>query len=113
MPTTYNLPPKTHNLKNMNTVYIDFIEIGDMEDFFDQLKEKLKLPETFGDNLDALYDSITGFVELPFHLEFVNMSVEQLDNFEDLLTTLEDADEELDDFSFAYYLEQYEDEDEE
>ena len=96
----------------MSTVYIDFIEIGDMEDFFDQLKEKLKLPETFGDNLDALYDSIAGFVELPLHLEFVNMSVEQLDNFEDLLTTLEDADEELDDFSFAYYLEQYEDEDE-
>lgn len=94
----------------MNTVYIDFIEIGDMEDFYDQLKEKLKLPETFGDNLDALYDSITGAVELPLHLEFVNMSVEQLDNFEDLLTTLEDADEELEDFSFSYYLEQYEDE---
>ena len=96
----------------MNTVYIDFIEIGDMEDFFDQLKEKLKLPETFGDNLDALYDSITGFVELPLHIEFVNMSVEQLEDFEDLLTTLEEADEELDDFSFSYYLEQYEDEDE-
>lgn len=94
----------------MNTVYIDFIEIGDMEDFFDQLKEKLKLPETFGDNLDALYDSITGSVELPLHIEFVNMSVEQLEDFEDLLTTLEDADEELEDFSFAYYLEQYEDE---
>ena len=83
-----------------------------MEDLFDQLKEKLKLPETFGDNLDALYDSITGFVELPLHIEFVNMSVEQLEDFEDLLTTLEEADEELDDFSFAYYLEQYEDEDE-
>ena len=96
----------------MNTVYIDFTEIGDMEDFFDQLKEKLKLPETFGDNLDALYDSITGFVELPLHIEFVNMSVEQLEDFEDLLTTLEEADEELDDFSFAFYLEQYEDEDE-
>lgn len=96
----------------MNTVYIDFIEIGDMEDFFDQLKEKLKLPESFGDNLDALYDSITGAVELPLHLEFVNMSVEQLENFEDLLTTLEDADEELEDFSFSYYLEQYEDEEE-
>lgn len=95
----------------MNTVYIDFTEIGDMEDFFDQLKEKLKLPETFGDNLDALYDSITGFVELPLHIEFVNMSVEQLEDFEDLLTTLEDADEELEDFSFAYYLEQYEDKD--
>ena len=96
----------------MNTVFIDFTEIGDLEDFYDQLKEKLKLPETFGDNLDALYDSITGSVELPLHIEFVNMSVEQLEDFEDLLTTLEDADEELEDFSFAYYLEQYEDEEE-
>jgi ribonuclease inhibitor len=47
---------------------------------------------------------------MPLHLEFVNMGVDQLEDFEDLLTTLEDADEELDEFSFAYYLEQYEDE---
>lgn len=93
-----------------NTVYIDFAELGDYDDFYAQLKEKLKLPEFFGDNLDALYDSITGFVTLPLHLEFVNMSVEQLETFEDLLVTLEDADDELDDFTFAYYLEQYEDE---
>ncbi|AZB20680.1 barstar family protein [Chryseobacterium manosquense] len=93
-----------------NTVYIDFAELGDYDDFYVQLKEKLKLPEFFGDNLDALYDSITGFVALPLHLEFVNMSVEQLETFEDLLVTLEDADDELDDFTFAYYLEQYEDE---
>lgn len=93
-----------------NTVYIDFAELGDYDDFYVQLKEKLKLPEFFGDNLDALYDSITGFVALPLHLEFVNMSVEQLETFEDLLVTLEDADEELEDFTFAYYLEQYEDE---
>ncbi len=94
----------------MNTVYIDFVELGDYDDFYAQLKEKLTLPEFFGDNLDALYDSITGFVALPLHLEFVNMSVEQLEMFEYLLVTLEDADDELDDFTFAYYLEQYEDE---
>ena len=94
----------------MNTTYIDFTEIGDMEDFFDQLKEKLKLPETFGDNLDALFDVITGELEMPLHLEFVNMSVEQLEIFEDLLTTLEDAEEEVEGFTFSYYLEQYEDE---
>lgn len=93
-----------------NTVYIDFAELGDYDDFYVQLKEKLKLPEFFGDNLDALYDSITGFVALPLHLEFVNMSVEQLETFEDLLVTLEDADDELDDFTFSYFLEQYEDE---
>ena len=91
-------------------VYIDFLEIGDYEDFYAQLKEKLILPEHFGDNLDALFDVITGELEMPLHLEFVNMSVEQLEIFEDLLTTLEDAEDEVDDFTFAYYLEQYEDE---
>lgn len=94
----------------MKEIFIDFTEIGDYEDFYAQLKSKLDLPEYFGDNLDALYDSITGHVELPLHLEFVNMSVDQLETFEDLLTTLEDADGELDEFTFAYYLEQYEDE---
>ena len=93
----------------MKTVYIDFTEIGDYEDFYTQLKEKLTLPEFFGDNLDALYDFLKGFAELPLHLEFVNMSVEQLEIFEDLLLTLEDAEDELDDFTFTYYLEQYED----
>jgi ribonuclease inhibitor len=91
-------------------IYIDFLEIGDYEDFYAQLKEKLTLPEHFGDNLDALFDVITGELEMPLHLEFVNMSVEQLEIFEDLLTTLEDAEDEVEDFTFAYYLEQYEDE---
>ena len=91
-------------------IYIDFLEIGDYEYFYAQLKEKLTLPEHFGDNLDALFDVITGELEMPLHLEFVNMSVEQLEIFEDLLTTLEDAEDEVEDFTFAYYLEQYEDE---
>ena len=91
-------------------IYIDFLEIGDYEDFYAQLKEKLTLPNHFGDNLDALFDVIAGELEMPLHLEFVNMSVEQLEIFEDLLTTLEDAEEEVEGFTFSYYLEQYEDE---
>lgn len=94
----------------MKEIYIDFTNIGDYEDFYTELKSKLDLPEFFGNNLDALFDSITGYVVLPLHLEFVNMSVDQLETFEDLLVTLEDADDELDDFTFTYYLEQYEDE---
>ena len=93
----------------MKTIYINFSEIGDEQDFYQQLKEKLSLPENFGDNLDALYDSLTGFVELPLHLEFVNMSVNQLEDFETLLETLEEADEEIEEFSFTYFLEQFED----
>ncbi|WP_419870198.1 barstar family protein [Chryseobacterium sp. CT-SW4] len=97
----------------MKTIYIDFTDIGDYEDFYSQLKEKVSLPEHFGDNLDALYDVITGDIELPLHLEFVNMSVDQLEIFEDLLTTLEDAEEETEGFTFSYFLEQYEDEEDE
>jgi Barstar, RNAse (barnase) inhibitor len=98
----------------MKTIYIDFTNIGDYEDFYAQLKEKITLPEHFGDNLDALYDVITGELEMPLHIEFVNMSVDQLEIFEDLLTTLEDAEEEMEEgFTFTYYLEQYEDEDDE
>ncbi|MBD8080862.1 barstar family protein [Chryseobacterium caseinilyticum] len=93
----------------MNTIYIDFADLGDYEDFYAQLKEKLELPAHFGDNLDALSDVISGELKLPLHLEFVNMSVDQLEIFEDLLTTLEDAEDEVEDFSFAYYLEQYDD----
>ncbi|MFC2450386.1 MAG: barstar family protein [Flavobacteriaceae bacterium] len=93
----------------MKTIYIDFSEIGDEEDFFAQLREKLSLPEHFGNNLDALYDTITGDLEMPLRIEFVNMNVEQLEHFEDLLTTLEDAEDETEGFSFAYFLEQYED----
>lgn len=93
----------------MKTIYIDFSEIGDEQDFYQQLKQKLSLPENFGDNLDALYDILTGFVELPLHLEFVNMSVNQLEDFETLLETLEEADEEIEEFSFTYFLEQFED----
>ncbi|MEI3789931.1 MULTISPECIES: barstar family protein [unclassified Chryseobacterium] len=97
----------------MKTIYIDFTDIGDYEDFYTQLKEKVSLPEHFGDNLDALSDIITGGLELPLHIEFVNMTVDQLEIFEDLLTTLEDAEDETEDFSFTYYLEQYEDEEDE
>jgi ribonuclease inhibitor len=98
---------------SMSTIYIDFTDIGDDEDFYTQLKEKLPLPEYFGDNLDALSDVITGGLEMPLHLEFVNMTVDQLETFEDLLTTLEDAEDETEDFTFTYFLEQYEDDEDE
>ncbi len=94
----------------MKEIYIDFVNIGDYEDFYTELKSKLELPEHFGDNLDALFDVISGGLEMPLHLEFVNMSVDQLELFEDLLTTLEDAEDEVEGFTFTYYLEQYEDE---
>lgn len=94
----------------MNTIYIDFTDIGDEEDFFAQLKTKMTLPDNFQGHETALKDFIYENTSQPLHLEFVNMSVEQLEIFEDLLLMLEDAEVETSHFTFAYYLEQYEDE---
>jgi ribonuclease inhibitor len=93
----------------MNNIEIDFTNIGDNEEFYAALKEKVQLPEYFGDNLDALSDVISGDLEMPLNLEFTNMSVDQLETFEDLLETLEDLENEVVGFSFSYFLEQFED----
>ncbi|SFI11841.1 barstar family protein [Halpernia frigidisoli] len=93
----------------MKTIEIDFTNIGDYEEFYEVLKSKIELPAHFGDNLDALADIISGELEMPLDIEFTNMSVDQLETFEELLETLEDVEFESDEFSFSYYLEQFED----
>lgn len=94
----------------MKEIYLDFTNIGDYEDFYEQLKSKIELSEHFDENIDTLLKIISENWEMPLHLEFVNMGVEQLEIFEDLLTRLEDAEDDVEGFSFAYYLLQYEDE---
>lgn len=91
----------------MKKINIDFTDIADMEDFYVELKENSSVQEYFGDNLDALFDYVTGEAEMPLEIEFQNLSVEQLEEFEGLINTLEDAEEELKNFSFRYYLEQF------
>ena len=95
----------------MKKIEIDFTNIGDAEEFYAELKLKIELPDYFGDNLDALSDVISGELEMPLALEFINMGVDQLETFEDLLETLEDLEDEVEGFSFSYYLEQFEDQD--
>lgn len=89
-------------------VFIDFSIIDNDDDFYNQLEEKLNLPDYFGRNLDALFDVISGDLEMPLHLEFVNMTLMQLETFEALLETMEDLQEENEEFSFSYFLEIYE-----
>jgi RNAse (barnase) inhibitor barstar len=62
-------------------IYIDFLEIGDYEDFYAQLKEKLTLPEHFGDNLDALFDVITGELEMPLTPRICKYECRTIRNF--------------------------------
>lgn len=50
-----------------------------------------------------------GFVETPLHIELVNMIADLLETFEDLLTALDNPDDELERYTFTDYLEHYED----
>ncbi|MDR3267332.1 MAG: barstar family protein [Tannerella sp.] len=78
----------------MNTLYFDFEKIATIRDFYTQMAEQLELPDYFGQNLDALYDVLTGYLELPLMLYFNNMSEKKLSDFKDLITTLDDAEKE-------------------
>jgi len=90
-----------------NEVTFDFDQISDYDEFYSMLKLKFDLPEWFGDNLDALYDFISGDLKLPCHLKLINLNLEQIEDFEDLFEILEDAENEINGFSFSYYMEQF------
>ena len=89
----------------MNTVVIDFSRIGTPKDLYKSLSNQWQLPDYFGNNLDALWDVVTGYITLPQSLSFINLSLPQLEEFENFIDLFEEAQEELDtDFEFSYSL---------
>ncbi|MDR2385388.1 MAG: barstar family protein [Tannerella sp.] len=78
----------------MNTIYFDFDKIATNKDFYAQMGEQLQLPEHFGNNLDALHDLLAGYLELPLMFYFNNMSEKKFSDFEELVATLDDAENE-------------------
>lgn len=89
----------------MKQVTFDFSEIKTKKEFYKQFKNKLELQEDFGANLDALYDVLTGEIELPIELIFEHVSLEKLEKFEAIFETIEDAENELDEeLSFRYFV---------
>ena len=40
-------------------------------DLHNETKEKLELPEWYGNNLDALWDILTGFIETPIDINVI------------------------------------------
>lgn len=85
-------------------ITIDFCAIKTYADFYEQLKQKIELPDYFGDNLDALYDVISGEVSLPMEIHFINMSLDQLEEFSNLLNTMKDLEQEIEDLIFRYSI---------
>lgn len=86
-----------------NNIVFDFDTITSIEDFYAIFKVKLALPNYFGNNLDALYDSLTGYIALPVKIQFIHLSVQQITAFRDIISTFEDAHHMLgDEFIFEF-----------
>ncbi|HRN47703.1 MAG TPA: barstar family protein [Niabella sp.] len=89
----------------MNSVTFDFNRIGTLDDFYKVAVKEFNLSDHFGNNLDALWDSINGDIELPVTVIFQNLSLNQLEYFDKLILLFEEAAYELgDNFAFEYYL---------
>ncbi|MBS1783675.1 MAG: barstar family protein [Bacteroidetes bacterium] len=91
----------------MSAIKFDFARIVNYEDFYKMLAKKIELPDHFEHNLDALFDTITGELKMPLKFEFVNLTLAQLETFQNLIQTLEDACMEENEFEFNYFLEHY------
>lgn len=55
----------------MKTIVIDFSECKYPLDLHNEIREKLELPEWYGNNLDALWDMLTGFIETPINIKVI------------------------------------------
>ena len=55
----------------MKTIIIDFSQCKYPLDLHNEIREKLELPEWYGNNLDALWDMLTGFIETPFSITVI------------------------------------------
>lgn len=79
----------------MRQVIFDFDKIHSLDDFYNEAFNELMLPYYFGNNMDALWDCLHGDIELPIEVSFINMTLEQIKNFAELIQLFQDAENEL------------------
>ncbi|ARV99535.1 MULTISPECIES: barstar family protein [Bacillus] len=84
----------------MRKIMIDGRDFENIEVLHDVLKDKLDFPNYYGRNLDALWDCLTGWVDLPLTLVLINFEFSKkfLGSYaDDVLEVLLEAQEELED----------------
>ena len=81
----------------MKRIVFDFKKIKNKKDFYNELAEKVQLPEYFGNKLDALWDIITsGEIDLPTEVIFINFDNRKNKFFVSLEELFKDAEKETD-----------------
>lgn len=85
----------------MREVLLDGRKMSNPEQLHAALKQLLNLPDDYGNNLDALWDCLTGWVELPLMLRWLHYgeSEQQLgDQARLFLQLFRDAEKEMEGF---------------
>jgi len=86
----------------MNSIIVlNTIEINQYADLHDWLIEKLSLPEWYGRNLDALWDCITGYIQLPVTIQWIDNQGNNQE-YANLVELLQEAAEEVSGLTFEY-----------
>lgn len=81
----------------MKVIEFDGRDFKNIETTHEVIKSKLELPEYYGNNLDALWDCLTGWIDIPVRIKWhnYNESYKQLGNYaEELKSVFEDASNE-------------------
>ncbi len=85
----------------MKNVVINSDKIESVEALHKHLKAELDLPDYYGENLDALWDLLTSWVELPISIEWINFGKSQMmlgEYAERILALFQAAERELESF---------------
>ena len=80
-------------------------EIRSVKDFHHKIKRLLDLPDYYGENLDALWDCLTGWIETPITIVWTNFqeSRKNLGDFADkIVDVFKEAEKEVDGFKVEY-----------
>ncbi len=72
-------------------VEFDFTSIESVDQFYGLAKERLNFPEHFGENLDALWDVLTGDIDLPVSVVFKNLNHIKRLQFENVIEIFSEA----------------------
>ena len=93
----------------MKTVIINFSKCKYPLDLHNEIREKLELPEWYGNSLDALWDILTGFSETPVSITVIfkpeNKAAENLkENVLKVIETFKEASEEDEEIKFNFKL---------
>jgi len=86
-------------------IYLSGETIRTKENFHKQIKEKLNLPEYYGNNLDALWDCLKGWVDMPVEIVWRNFKISEdsLGEYgKKIVDIFNSAEEEIDGFKVEY-----------